>query len=104
MNFDPSQDLDGHQRRHGDGHAAAAREHVRHAAGTVIAHALRRAISAAEAAIITSGDVHKNVPSGGQYAAAAVVLALAGRRAAHRTPAGRRDSRRPAANIGRFSK
>ena len=45
-------------------------------AGTVIAHALRRAISAAEAAIVTTGDVHKNVPSGGQYAAAAVVWHL----------------------------
>ena len=45
-------------------------------AGTVIAHALRRAISAAEAAIVTTGDVHKNVPSDGQYAAAAVVWHL----------------------------
>ena len=34
-------------------------------AGTVIAHALRRAITAGEAAIVTSGDVHKVVPSGG---------------------------------------
>ena len=45
-------------------------------AGTAIAHALRRAISAAEAAIVTTGDVHKNVPSDGQYAAAAVVWHL----------------------------
>ena len=39
------------------------------AAGTVIAHALRRAITAGEAAIVTSGDVHKVVPSGGQQLA-----------------------------------
>ena len=45
-------------------------------AGTVIAHALRRAMTAAEAAIVASGDVHKKVPSSGQYAAAAVVWHL----------------------------
>ena len=39
------------------------------AAGTVIAHALRRAITAGEATIVTSGDVHKQVPSGGQQLA-----------------------------------
>ena len=44
--------------------------------GTVIAHALRRAISATEAAIVTRGDVHKNVPSGGQLVAAAVAWHL----------------------------
>ena len=38
-------------------------------AGTVIAHALRRAITAGEAAIVASGDVHKQVPSGGQQLA-----------------------------------
>ena len=38
-------------------------------AGTVIAHALRRSITAGEAAIIASGDVHKQVPSGGQQLA-----------------------------------
>ena len=44
--------------------------------GTVIAHALRRAIGAAEAAIVTSGNVRKNVPSDGQYAAVGVVWHL----------------------------
>ena len=39
------------------------------AAGTAIAHALRRAITAGEAAIVTTGDVHKVVPSGGQQLA-----------------------------------
>ncbi len=45
-------------------------------ASTVISHALRRAISAAEAAINTSSDVHKNVPSDGQHTAATVVWHL----------------------------
>jgi hypothetical protein len=45
-------------------------------AGTAISHALRRAISSAEAAINTSSDVHKNVPSGGQYTAATVIWHL----------------------------
>jgi hypothetical protein len=35
--------------------------------GTVIAHALRRAMTANEASIIVRGDVHKNVPSDGRY-------------------------------------
>jgi hypothetical protein len=46
------------------------------ATGTVIAHALRRAMSAVEAAVVTRGDVHKNVPSGGRHTAAAVVWHL----------------------------
>jgi hypothetical protein len=37
--------------------------------GTVIAHALRRAITAGEAAIVTTGDVRKQVPSGGRQLA-----------------------------------
>ncbi len=37
--------------------------------GTAIAHALRRAITAGEAAIVNTGDVHKVVPSGGQQLA-----------------------------------
>jgi hypothetical protein len=45
-------------------------------AGTVISHALRRAISSAEAAINTSSDVHKNVPSDGQHTAATVIWHL----------------------------
>jgi hypothetical protein len=46
------------------------------AAGTVIAHALRRAMTAAEAEIVTRGDVRKNVPSGGWNVSAAVVWHL----------------------------
>lgn len=34
--------------------------------GTAIAHALRRAITAGEATIVASGDVQKQVPSGGK--------------------------------------
>ena len=46
-------------------------------AGTVIPHALRRAMSAGEAAMVTRGDVRKkNVPSGGQHTCAAVVWHL----------------------------
>ena len=46
-------------------------------AGTVIPHALPRAMSAAEAAMVTRGDVHKkNVPSGGKHTCDAVVWHL----------------------------
>ena len=38
-------------------------------AGTIIAHALRRAITAGEAAVVNTGDVRKQVPSGGQQLA-----------------------------------
>lgn len=38
-------------------------------AGTVIAHALRRAITAGEAAVVNTGDVHKQTPSGGRQLA-----------------------------------
>jgi hypothetical protein len=38
-------------------------------AGTAIAHALRRAITAGEAAMINTGDVRKQVPSGGRQLA-----------------------------------
>jgi hypothetical protein len=44
--------------------------------GTVIPHALRRAMSASEATIVARGDVHKIVPSGGQHAAATVIWHL----------------------------
>jgi hypothetical protein len=37
--------------------------------GTVIAHALRRGMTANEAAIVARGDIHKNVPSDGQHTA-----------------------------------
>ena len=43
------------------------------ASGTAIAHALRRAITAGEVAIVNKGDVHKVVPSGGQQLAADLV-------------------------------
>jgi hypothetical protein len=46
------------------------------AAGTVIAHALRRAITAGEAAIVNRGDVHKVVPSGGRQLAGDLVWHL----------------------------
>jgi hypothetical protein len=45
-------------------------------AGETIRHALRRAIAATEGSIDTTADVHKNVPSGGQYTAASVVWHL----------------------------
>ena len=45
-------------------------------AGTAIAHALRRAITAGEAAIINTGDVSKQVPSGGQQLAEDLVWHL----------------------------
>jgi hypothetical protein len=44
--------------------------------GTVIPHALRRAMSAAEAAIVTRSDVHKDIPSGGQHTANSVIWHL----------------------------
>jgi hypothetical protein len=44
--------------------------------GTIIAHALRRAMTAFEASIATSADVHKQVPSGGRNTAADVVWHL----------------------------
>jgi hypothetical protein len=45
-------------------------------AGTAIAHALRRAITAGEAAIITTGDVRKQAPSGGRQLAEDLVWHL----------------------------
>jgi hypothetical protein len=44
--------------------------------GTVIAHALRRAMSAMEATIVTRGDVRKKVAGAGRHTAAAVVWHL----------------------------
>jgi hypothetical protein len=44
--------------------------------GTVIVHALRRAMTALEASIATSADVHKQVPSGGRNTAADLVWHL----------------------------
>ena len=46
MNIDPSNDLAAVADGTGDGHAVAARKHAGRA-GTVIAHALRRAMTAA---------------------------------------------------------
>lgn len=45
-------------------------------AGTVIAHALRRAMSAAQATVVSRGDVNKMVASGGRHLAATVVWHL----------------------------
>jgi len=45
-------------------------------AGTGIAHALRRAITAGQAAIISRGDTRKSVASSGQYMAADLVWHL----------------------------
>lgn len=44
--------------------------------GTPIAHALRRAITAGEAAVVNRGDVHKQVPSGGRQLSDDVVWHL----------------------------
>ena len=44
--------------------------------GTAIAHALRRAITAGEAAVVNRGDVHKQVPSGGRQLSDDVVWHL----------------------------
>jgi hypothetical protein len=44
--------------------------------GTAIAHALRRAITAGEAAIVNTGDVRKQAPSGGRQLAHDVVWHL----------------------------
>jgi hypothetical protein len=46
------------------------------AGGTVIAHALRRAMTVDEASVFNSNDVHKTVPGGGQHTAANVVWHL----------------------------
>jgi hypothetical protein len=45
-------------------------------AGTAIAHALRRAITAGEAAIVNTGDIRKQMPSGGRQLADDVVWHL----------------------------
>ena len=45
-------------------------------AGTVIAHALRRAMTAGEAPVLNRGDVRKNVASSGRHIAATVVWHL----------------------------
>jgi hypothetical protein len=45
-------------------------------AGATIAHALRRAVTAGEATIINSGDVEKQVPSGGKLLAHTLVWHL----------------------------
>ena len=46
------------------------------ASGTTIAHALRRAITAGQAAIVTRGDVRKYIVSDGRYAGVDVVWHL----------------------------
>ena len=56
-------------------------------AGTVITHALRRAMTAGEAPVLNRGDVRKKVASSGRHTAATVVwhLPIAGRGALPRT-------------------
>jgi hypothetical protein len=46
------------------------------AVGTVIARALRRAMTAGEATVVNRGDVHKRVPGGGRHTAADVTWHL----------------------------
>ncbi len=73
--FDPSEDL----AAVADGLEAVTllrRGSTYGVAGTTIAHALRRAMSAAEAAIVTRGDIHKNVASAGRLAAYVVAWHL----------------------------
>ena len=75
MNLDPTDDLaavtDGTETvtllRRGSTSAAA---------GTIIAHALRRAATTSEATVFNRNDVHKSVPGGGQHTAADVVWHL----------------------------
>jgi hypothetical protein len=75
LNFDPSHDLshiaDGVERV-----TLLRRRSTIGADGEIIAHAIRRAISSAEAAIITSGDVRKTVAGDGYHTATAVVWHL----------------------------
>ncbi len=73
--FDPSSDLVG-VADNLESVTLLRRGSTQGTAGTVIPHALRRAMSAAEAAVVTRGDVHKNIPSGGQHRAASVIWHL----------------------------
>lgn len=52
------------------------RGHTLGDAGTVVAHALRRAITAGEATVVATGDVHKQMPSGGRQLATDLVWHL----------------------------
>ena len=75
MNFDPTDDL----ATVADGLEAVTllrRGSTSGAAGTVIAHALRRAITTREATVFNRNDVHKSVAGGGQHTAADVVWHL----------------------------
>ena len=75
LNFDPSADLTAV----GDGAETVTllrRGSTPGDGGTVIAHALRRAITAGQAAIVNRGDVRKYVVSGGLYTAVDLVWHL----------------------------
>lgn len=75
LDFDPSADLTAV----GDGTETVTllrRGSTPGAGGTVIAHAIRRAITAGQAAIVNRGDVRKNVVSGGMYTAVDLVWHL----------------------------
>ncbi len=75
LDFDPSDDLSTLT----DGTEAITllrRGSTPGAGGTVIAHALRRAITAGQAAIVNRGDVRKYVVSDGQYTALDLVWHL----------------------------
>jgi len=74
LDFDPSDDLT----TIGDGlePVRLLRPGSSDPQGTLIPHALRRAITAGQAAIISRGDVRKTVASGGRYRAADLVWHL----------------------------
>ncbi len=75
LDFDPSADLTAV----GDGTETVTllrRGNTPGAGGTVIAHALRRAITAGQAAIVNRGDVRKYVVSSGLYTAVDLVWHL----------------------------
>ena len=75
LDFDPSDDLS----TLADGTETVTllrRGSTPGAAGTVIAHALRRAITAGQAAIVNRGDVRKSVVSDGRYTALDLVWHL----------------------------
>ena len=75
INFDPSDDLI----TSADGTESVTllrRGRTPGSSGTTIAHALRRAITAGQAAVVSTGDVRKRVVSDGRYMGADVVWHL----------------------------
>jgi hypothetical protein len=75
LNFDPSDDL-GNVADGVETITLLRRGSTIGEAGEVVTGAVRRAMSAAEAAIVTSGDVRKNVAGDGQHTALSVVWHL----------------------------